>query len=144
MSQNIKAVILTTLATVFVALSTPACAGLSNGKLYENCKPFVDRAFSSPDVAAVTCIGFFRGIADAGHRICTNWEHIITDDQYPTEARKAISIVRSYEGLKLVKEGDLKAAVQHYVNGMSKTPEKWQYIASLDVHNSLKKMAPCE
>ena len=60
MIQNFKAIIFTTLTTVFVGLSTPANA-FNNGDLYEACKPFVDSGFKTSDIEDFTCVAFLGG-----------------------------------------------------------------------------------
>ena len=36
------------------------------------------------------------------------------------------------------------ASIQHYVNKMEQTPQKWQVNASNDVADSLRAMSPCQ
>jgi len=36
------------------------------------------------------------------------------------------------------------ASIQHYVNKMEQTPQKWQVNASNDVAGSLRAMSPCQ
>ena len=38
----------------------------------------------------------------------------------------------------------MTASIQHYVNKMQQTPEKWQVNASNDVADSLPAMSPCQ
>jgi len=117
MGQNIKAAIFTTLATVFVALSTPAHA-MSNGDLYQFCKPYADRAFKAEAANDLACIGYFKGTADAGSRTCDNLGRVVEIIDASDEVKANFLLLTSMEGIGEITEADMRAAIQDFINKM--------------------------
>ena len=138
MSQKFKAAKFTTLATLFVALSTPAHA-FTAGDLYKACKPYADNAFNrTGNNDDVVCTAYFRAAADYGHLICKrvrDYTGNVADNAEPQEeAAKRImllAVVANTQGVG--KNPVIQTAIQIFVNAMAKAPENWEYNASTEV-----------
>ena len=140
MNRKFKTAIITTLATVFVALSTPAHA-ITNGSMYKNCKKFADRSFEYSEPTDAMCLSYFAAIRDSGATICVGWK-LVADNTNELDAKIQISEFRRMEGVG--DQADLNAAIQHYVNAMQEDPERWKWRADMGVLESLQAIAPCE
>jgi len=130
MGQNFKTAIITTLATVFVALSTPAHA-LTNGDLYRWCKKLSDNGFEGSEVTYGFCYGYFMGISSLAADNC---------DFSKEPGMPEILAFFAADREKINQD----AAIQKYVNTIKNEPEKWRYGAHGEVLEAIKAIAPCE
>ena len=126
-----------------VPLSSHSFA-LSNGQLYQYCKPFADRAFEGKTTDDLMCVSYFRGVADSGLRNCGILKDIIARPDVSTEQKAVFNAAMLSAGLGFTDGEKLKPAIQLFVNEMATVPEKWDAMAIWVAHSSIQKVAPCE
>ncbi|MDA9882640.1 hypothetical protein N8Z70_02415 [Candidatus Puniceispirillum sp.] len=132
-------------STVILLLSLSSNAhAFSGGDLYKKCKPFADRAFEAKTIDDLSCVTYFRGIADGGYRLCLVLKGLITMSGVTRDDKDAYEAVMINEGLGATNADQLLPAIQMFVNEMAAEPEKWKGSAVFVTHKSLKKVAPCE
>lgn len=134
--------------TLLVSLSSNSFA-ITNGQLYQDCKPFADRAFKGETHADVSCVAYFRGVSDFGVDLCASLKSAADNpDTDMPNMKPALSIaygsIATVSGLGLASGDTFMAAIQLFVNEMAASPEKWEGMAAGAVHASLRKVAPCE
>jgi len=128
---------------LLVPLSSNTFA-MSAGDLYKYCKPYADRAFKSESIDDLTCVTYFRGVADTGKNICTNMKAAIPAVGEDSDFAAGLRSVQKIEGLGSVNHNDMDAAIQSFVNEMSTKPENWRFLPVQYVHAALQKLVPCK
>ena len=128
---------------LLVPLSSNSFA-LSNGQLYQYCKPFADRAFEAKTNDDLTCVTYFRGVADSGVLTCNSLKGVIASPKLSLEQKIVGRAIMESEGLGPASGAQLKPAIQIFVIGMAESPEKWEEIAVSFAHDSLRKVTPCK
>ena len=132
-------------STVILLLSLSSNAhAYSGGDLYKKCKPFADRAFEAETVDDLSCVTYFRGVADSGGRLCFVLKGLIAMPGITRDDKDTYEAVMINEGIGTVKLDQMLPAIQMFVNEMAAEPEKWQTSAIFVTHKSLQKVAPCE
>lgn len=140
MGRNFKTAIFTTLATLFVTLSTPAQA-FTNEDLYRRCKPFADNSFQ-PTANLIDdgiCLGYMRAIYDFAGSTCAT----VRKNSQELGENELSKMIGQFLGIDAEKMS-LTAGIQKYVNDMQAKPEFWQSNAASDVLEVYKVLAPCE
>ena len=140
-AQQMRVLILTLILVVPLSLDSFA---LSNGRLYQYCKPFADRAFEAKTNDGLTCATYFRGVADSGLLTCNSLKGVIASPQLSPEEKIVGRAIMESEGLAPTDGSKLKPAIQLFVNKMAASPEEWDSGAIWAVHNSIQKVAPCK
>ena len=127
---------------LLVPLSSKSFA-MDAGGLYQNCKPYADRAFKGLNSDDLICLTYFRAVADSGWRVCNGIKAALSRFGDENKLAPGLTLARRAEGLGLL-DDNVNAAIQSFVNEMSSNPEKWRYSPIQYVHSSLRKLAPCK
>ena len=88
------------------------CFAISNGELYESCKPFSGRVFEVKTSADMACLAYFRGIADTGEQICGSVKEVIARPDISTDEKAVLNSVILIYGIGFTGNNKLKPAIQ--------------------------------
>ena len=120
----------------FMVLMAGNAYSASNETIYKSCKKFADSGFDETTTDALACTMYFVGVRDAYYGACEiykgSFETLSEDEKFVLEF------------FALEAKTNIHASIQDYVNRIQQKPEDWQYMASSDVAESLRKMAPCK
>ena len=129
--QNIFVSIFTAL---FLATSAQIKEGYAytNGDLYKDCKPFVDRAFDPSTDNDLLCTMYFTAVFETMATICMMDE--MTNQDLSFLGADVDAIWRD----------SIEATIKNYVNRASREPEKWEQYPAVEVMTSIRTISPCQ
>ena len=121
-----------TAAILLFCFAPTAAFSLTNGKLFEYCKPYADRAFKLQNVTDQVCDTYVVATAMYASRMCFD------------VGRNNSEAMKLFAGDKDMDMTKIRAIIQTYVNEMAKNKSKWDYEASNESSKAITKTAPCK